>query len=545
MCEDSKSGMHHKVKKRYGSSVEHGRAHEKDHQRLSRRDFLYSSGLAGLGASLMLAGRPVGAMLSTPLLAGLSASDCDRTLVLIRLKGGNDGLNTIIHRDNDEYYNIRPNIAIQEADLWALSDDFGMPNVTTDLQSFWNEGKMKVIHNVGYPNANYSHFRSSDIWASASDSDERIRTGWIGRLMDYQLPAFMTAPPTVPPALQIGVQTNLVFQAPSANMALSISNPTEFYQIAQSGQLYDTSQLGNCPREQELAFVRQSANSAFRYSETIRDAYNQGSNNVNYPANDLAEQMAIVARLIKGNLGTKIYMVSIGGFDTHADQLDLHPILLNELATAVNAFFADLNQGGIDQEVLAMTFSEFGRTIFENGSLGTDHGTGAPSLLFGGDTLGSGFVGEAPDLENVDMYGDPYFKTDFRSIYATILQDWLCVDPKVVDFVIGKPIDRINGLVPAGTSSQGANDNAALLGHNPSPNNSTQIDIKYAMKSRGNIRLQILDTAGHPIRTLINEFKEAGSYTFAFRPADYFLSSGQYIYRLEANGKVFSRRIHW
>lgn len=542
MCKDHKASIHKKVKKRYGSALEHGKAHAQDH-RWSRRDFMKNLGLTAIGAPLVLGSSPVAAFNASPLLAGLNATDCGRILVLIRLKGGNDGLNTLIPRGNDEYYNIRPGLAIQENNLWALNNDFGMHNATQDLQSFWNEGRMKIIHNVGYPNPNYSHFRSSDIWASASDSETEDSSGWIGRLMEVNFPSYVEAPPVIPPALQIGVQTNQIFRGHINNMALSISNPTEFYQIAQSGQLYDTDNLGDCASEQELSFVRQTANSAFRYSESIRDAYNSGINQVDYPDNYLAEQMSIIARLIKGNLGTKVYMVSLGGFDTHADQADDHATLLNFFSSSVKAFFDDLAANNQDQNVLGMSFSEFGRTIFENGSDGTDHGTGGPMFLFGPNALGSDFVGTPPDLVNPGPYGDPDFSVDFRSVYGTLLQDWLCVDPTVADFVLGQQMDTIPGLVPSGTPPIGSNDIAALLGHNPDINIPGTILIKYAIKQRGTVRLRILTNSGQAIRTLFSEFKTPNSYTFAFRPSDYYLPPGEYIYQMDTGGKIYSRQI--
>jgi len=546
MCEKHKEPTaHKKVKQRYGASINHGEAHKKDHRKWSRRDFLVNSGLVTLGSGLMLGSSPVSAFQPSPLMASLNASGCDRTLVLIRLEGGNDGLNTIVHRGNDEYYNIRPTLAVQEADLWALNDDFGMPNEMQALESFWGDGRMKVIHNVGYPDQDYSHFRSSDIWASASDTDDYVNSGWFGRYLDNEFPAFLTAPPTIPPALQIGVSTNLVFRADYGNMALAISNPTEFYQIAQTGDLYNSNNLGNCASDAELAFLRQTANNAFRYSETIKVAYNAGSNEANYPDSDLSEQLAIVARLIKGSLGTKIYMVTIGGFDTHAGQNPFHQELIAEVATSVKAFYDDMDASNLSDKVLTMTFSEFGRTIFENGSEGTDHGTGAPIMLFGGTNLGSGFIGTAPDLVNVGPYEDPAFSVDFRSVYATILQDWLCTDPTVTDYVIGQPIDTINNLVPSGNPSVGSNDTAALLGHNPAANNPGNMAIKYSILRRGTVRLRILDTSGQPLRTLINEFKERGSYTFDFNPSSYFLPPGNYLYQLDTGGKVYSRPVFW
>lgn len=541
--------MHPKVQRRYeqrlGASLDHGLEHTQEHRSWNRREFLRMTGLASLGASLMLGARPISAFAATPLLTGLANADCgDRILVMIRLKGGNDGLNMVIPRGNDEYYNIRPNIAIQESGLWGLSEAFGMPNDMSDLQPFWAEGRMKIIHNVGYPAANYSHFRSSDIWASASNSNEVVNTGWIGRWLENEFQAFNSAPPVAPPALQIGVQTNLIFRAMAGQLALSISNPREFYQIALTGQLYDTANLGNRPDESELAYVRGVANSAFRYSESIRDAYNNGANEVTYPDYYLADQLAIVARLIKGNLGSKVYMVTIDGFDTHAEQLTSHPRLLNAVASTVKAFYDDLNASGHGPNVLAMTFSEFGRTIFENGSLGTDHGTGAPMLIFGHD-IGNGFHGTPPDLLDVDIYGDPVFSVDFRQAYATLLQNWLCVHPEVIQNVLGQPTPVLDGLLPNSSPPIDNANPASLLGHNPDGVTPGAIQIKYALKQKGPVRLTILRRDGSELRILVNTFQEKGVYTFVFKPWEYYLAPGQYLYRLEAGGRSYSRPVHW
>ncbi len=530
---------------RHGAALEHGDAHTRDHQLWSRRDFLSASGILGAG-SLMMGKIGLRAFQPTPLMASLANGSNDRILVLIRFSGGNDGLNTIIERNNPYYYNLRPTIAVQDANLWALSNEYGMPLNTNALQPLWDDGMMKVIFNVGYPEPNYSHFRSYDIIASGSEADVVVNTGWMGRFLDNEYAAFLETPPTVPPALQIGVQTDLVFRADSANMALAVSSPQEFYQIAQTGQLYDTSLLGNSPRELELAYVRQTANAAFRYAQTIKDAYSKGKNQVDYPVdNYLAEQLAIVAKLIKGNLGTRVFMVEIGGFDTHAEQYDYHLNLLKNVAEGVKAFYEDLGYGGnteLPEKVLGMTFSEFGRTIYENASLGTDHGWGTPMMLFGG-AIGNGFVGQYQDLSSPDPYGDPPFSVDFRSVYSTILQDWMGNSPELINFVMGQNTPIIPGLVPPAAPLQGDNGKCALLGHNPHPSEPGTIEIKYAMMQNGPMRLQILDGAGHVLRTLLNEYKERGSYTFHFKAPEWFIGSGLYQYRLQSGGQVFQRDI--
>jgi hypothetical protein len=532
-------------KQRIGSVLADGEAHQEAHNQWTRRDFLTTTGLVGAG-SLLLGKLPIRAFQPSPLMAALAAGgDNDRIIVLIRLDGGNDGLNTVIERGNANYYNLRPTIGIPDNQLWALSNEYGMPLGTNALQPMWENGMMKVIHNVGYPEPNYSHFRSYDIVASGSNSDVVENTGWIGRFLDNEYAAFLEAPPTIPPALQIGVQSNLVFKSDQGNMALAVSSPQEFYQIAQTGQLYDTSSLGNTPRELELTFLRQTANSAFRYAQTIKEAYTRGKNQVDYPTqNNLAEQLAIVARLIKGNLGTRVFMVEIGGFDTHANQLDQQPILHARLANAVKTFFDDLAFGnsGLEKKVLGMTFSEFGRTIYENASNGTDHGWGTPMMLFGGG-IGNGFTGTYQDLSNPDPYSDPPFSVDFRSVYATLLQDWLGNDPNLVNFVLGQQHPIIDGLVPAVAPIPGDNETAVLLGHNPSLVEAGVTEIKYSMLQDGPLRLQILDSAGHSLRTLINEYKGRGSYTFQLRPSDWYLSPGVYQYRLQSGGKVYQRAI--
>ncbi len=539
MCLDHK-------KIRPGATLSNRQAHEQEHKNWSRRDFLTASGLVGAG-SLLLGALPVHAFQPTPLMAALAAGGNDRILVLIRLNGGNDGLNTVIERGNPDYYNLRPTLAVPDTNLWAMSNEYGMPQSSAALQPMWEDGMMKVIFNVGYPEPNYSHFRSSDIWATGSGAEETWQTGWIGRFLDHDYPAFLETPPTIPPALQIGVQTNLLFRADGANMALAVSSPEEFYQIAQTGQLYDTASLGPLPHEVELGFVRQTANAAFRYANTIKDAYARGKNQVAYPQdNYLAEQMAIVARLIKGQLGTRIFLVEIGGFDTHAEQSALHLELLQKLGTAVKAFYDDLAaaNSGLEQKVLGMTFSEFGRTIYENASLGTDHGWGTHLLLFGGG-LGNGFVGQYQDLSNPDPYTDPPFSVDFRSIYATVLQDWLGNPPDLVDFVLGAEHTRLNGLVPSTVPFTGENGRCALLGHNPHPTSPATMEIKYAMMQDGPLRLQLLDKAGHVLRTLVNEYKDRGSYTFALHPPAWFVPPGEYRYRLQAGGQIFQRAIQF
>lgn len=531
---------HQHQNNRKGRTIENTEAHANDHKTWNRRDFLQSTGIFAAGLAATVNGVPLYAMGTADHFGPLSALETDRTLVLIQLRGGNDGLNTVIDRFNSEYYNIRPTLAIPESNLWALDQKTGMSNQMIDLKPMWEEDKMKIIHNVGYPHPNYSHFRSSDIWATASDTDEYKKDGWIGRYIDYDMPAFVDAQPTVPPALQIGVQTDLVFQGQNTNLALAISSPNEFYKLAVSGQLYDLSSLDQTPADRSLAYIRQVANSAFRYSQSISNAYNKGRNEVNYPDTNLAQQLAIVAKLIKGRLGTKVFMVYIDGFDTHANQNNNHPILLQRISTAISAFYKDLAKQSMDDKVLGMTFSEFGRTIYENGSAGTDHGTSAPILLFG-KGLGKGIVGNPPDLINTDQYGDPLFETDFRDVYASVLQNWLGMSPEVSDYIIGNDRTPIDGLVPVKNPPVGSEEFGALLGHKISADDKDILQIYFSILQEGPVILEILDRSGQVIRPLLNGFKLKGSHTLDIHLKKFQLHPGYYQYRLKTGGKVYQR----
>ncbi len=429
-----------------GATLQDGLTHEMDHERWSRRAFIRSVGLAGAG-SMLLGQMPVTALSASPLAWLLGAAETDRILVLIRLKGGNDGQNMIIPvHDYSTYKSRRPQIAVPNADILSLSPESGMPKSMEPLLRMWQDGGMKVVHSIGYPEQNLSHFRSSDIWGSASDSAVTEPSGWMGRWLDGRFPDFLTAPPAMPPAVQIGGFGNLLFlNDQNINLSFVVSDPKELADIAQTGQLFDTTNLPACYYGEQLGYLRAVTNSTFRYAGVISAAYNQGKNSETYGPG-LGEQLAIVARLIKGNLGTRVYMVTLDGFDNHANQYQTHQNLLKELAGAVRHFFDDLKTGGWHEKVLAMTMSEFGRRLEQNASLGTDHGAAAPLMVFGPGLNGNGFIGKAPKFSDVDQVGNLKFQTDFREVYATVLEQWLCVPGAEVDEVLGRPFNRIHSL---------------------------------------------------------------------------------------------------
>jgi uncharacterized protein (DUF1501 family) len=536
------SNKHHDKELRHGASLEHGKAHQDDHTNWTRRQFLQTTGLFALGNAFALGSNSIQALTQSPALTkALLNADNERVLVIIFMNGGNDGLNMIVPRFNSTYYNIRPTLAVQEANLQALSPEFGLTNMMSDLMPLWNDGKMAVVHSVAYPNQDYSHFRSTDIWSSGSAANQYWKTGWLGRYLDYEYPAYIDAPSEMPVAIQVGVQSSLVLMSPEATMGLVVNNPDEFYQIAQSGQIYPLDNMPDCEYGDELEFLRQMANNTVRYATSIKQAYDLATNTTAYPDNDLADQLAITARLIKGGLSTKIYLLEIGGFDTHANQLDFQPLRLQRIATGIKAFYDDLTAAGLSDKVLTMTFSEFGRTNNENASFGTDHGQAAPLLTFGGNTIG-GLKGTFAALSS-ESSNDQDFTTDYRAVYATILTDWFGLNSTVVNGIMGSQFDIVPNLLTPTAPTIGSNDLAVLLGHDRSLDLSNTLLIKYAILRRGIVRLQILNNAGQVKATLVNTTQDAGSYTVSFTPMAYNLPPGDYIYRLETGGKTYSRRV--
>jgi uncharacterized protein (DUF1501 family) len=535
----------------HGSKLEHGEeAHEQHHRGWSRRDFIRTAGIAG-GMSLFLSRVPVTALAHSPLSYALSNTNTDRILVLIRLKGGNDGVNTIIPAyQYGMYQTMRPNIAIPQNQLINLSNELAMPNTMAALQTLWQDGRMKVVNNVGYPDQNLSHFRSGDIWASASDSNVVDDSGWLGRWLNDLYPEFATNPPDVPPAIQIGGGGSITFTNPDEiDMSMIAANPEQLAEIALTGMLYDTQDVPDCYYGEQLTYMRTIANSTFRYAQSIADAYGASTNNGAYESTnnsplriDIAEQLAVVARLIKGGLGTRLYMVTVDGFDTHAGQNNVHPSLMYYLAVNVKAFYDDLAAGGVDNDVLCMTHSEFGRRIEQNASQGTDHGAAAPLMMFGSGLNGNGFVGGLPNLQNVDVVGNLQYAVDFRRIYATVLEDWLCIDTALVDQVMGQSFTRLPelGLVCLPTSTSYSNipsiQHKALYGNG-------QVIIEYTLPEPMPVTIQVFDILGRPVEQLYKGQQWQGTHQVTFRSNQARLVAGIYVYSIEAGGRVYSQKI--
>ncbi len=522
-----------------GSRLADGHHHHEHHDSCSRRDFIKRLGLFSAGSAIALGTTPVQALQSSSLFKRLAGLETNRVLVLIQLDGGNDGLNTIVPFENDLYYNYRGDISISKQQAISLSDTMGMHPGMHSLVPLWEEGKMSVIQSVGYENGDLSHFRSTDIWLTGSDHDEYLATGWVGRHLDLQNPNFISEPPTSPLAVQIGGASSLLFKGDELDMGMTLNNVDRLEYLVENGTIHSLDGLPDTIYGDEMRFMRIQANNSFRYAEAIKSSYEASLNRVEYSTEQLGRSLSIVSRLIKGDLGTKIFLVSLGGFDTHANQMSDHASLITELSTAVSDFYNDLEADSRSEDVLIATFSEFGRRVFSNGAAGTDHGTAAPLFIFG-DSVSGGLIGSDPQLEmeNLDEYDNLIHEYDFRQVYTTLLCDWFGITDADASAALGGEFSKIPFLDSSSQVSTESNQGPVSFRLNqnyPNPFN-PNTTISFSLNQSTSVRLQVFDISGRLVKTLIEQRVSAGDHQIKFN-ADA-LSSGMYIYRLEAGNKV-------
>ena len=523
--------------------------HDHEHKQWSRRSFLHTLGLAG-GVGLTMGGFGVEALASHSL-ALTGAGGEDRILVLIRLKGGNDGLNMIVPVfDYGRYKTNRPTIGIAQADLIGLDGNgmFAMPKTMQKLKPIWDEGHMKIINSVGYPDHNLSHFTSSDIWNSANQGIEMDmdKSGWLGRYLLNQHPDYLENLPEAPGAIKINSGSNIAYQNPDRiDLAVNFSTPDRLIEVAQKGFIYDTVNLPDaCYYGEQVGYLRSILNITYKYAPVISEAYGAGTNVVAYSNNELSRQLAIVARLIKGQLGTRLYMVTLDGFDTHENQNMNHPRLMAEISSAVSEFYEDLQKGSRDQHVLSMTFSEFGRRVRENEG-GTDHGAAAPVLFFGHSLEGNGILGKNPDLGNTDLNGNLKHDVDFRSVYATVLESWLCLESEAVDDVIGGVYDRLPqlGLQCVPSSVWETRPLVQNIRHGVRMMDDGSFRIQYSLARAGNVSVEVYTILGQKIETLFQGYQSMGDQAVIFTNKNAGLTSNMFIYVIQSGGSRVSGKL--
>jgi uncharacterized protein (DUF1501 family) len=505
---------------------------------MKRRNFIRNVAY-GSAAGLTLGGVPLKLLAMNSGLARLAAGSVnDKVLVFIQLHGGNDGLNTLIPISQyDEYYNLRPNIAIRHTgtrsyiEVDNTVDENARVGLHPDMLTFkqmYDQDKVAIIQNVGYPNMNMSHFRGRDVVFMGGDETEnnQYQSGWMGRYLNNIYPGYPDDYPN--PAMEdpIGIELSgtlsLAFHRENGiPIGINIGSPDQFYQLISSVGVDPPIAFPESHAGDELRYIMEFEKKSNQYAGRLKEVYDAGSNStVEYPevypyaspirANNLSSQLRLIARLISGGVKTKIFLCRIGGFDTHGEQVDqndpslgLHAALLHNLSGAVKAFYDDLNQLGIDDRVLSLTFTEFGRRARSNDSYGTDHGTATPVFVFG-TQLNSGIYGVNPGLSPEELHNyNLVYNIDYRQIYTSVIQDWFEGDDQaLIDTGFSQWVDtRLPIVASTGIRDYTPGDNSTSLLIYPNPVQD-MLHIQFNLESRGAITLHVIDGAGRRLKSV-------------------------------------------
>ncbi|WP_343322098.1 DUF1501 domain-containing protein [Sphingobacterium multivorum] len=345
----------------------------------------------------------------------------NRVLVILQLSGGNDGLNTIVPIRNDIYFRERQTIAVNNA--LALTDEAGIHPALSFFKTLYDRGELAVLNNVGYPDPNKSHFRSMDIWHSASRSDEYLESGWIGRYLDQA--CYDCDHPTQ--ALEVNDMLSLALKG-KKKKAFAFKDPKKLYQTSREeyfNTLYQEHQHQH--EEETVAYLYQTLGDTINNADYIFEQSKASKTAAAYPDSVLGKDLKTVSSLIKSDINTQVYYLQIGSFDTHINQQQRQESLFHTINDAVEAFVDDLKKNGLFQHVMLMTFSEFGRRVAQNASNGTDHGTANQLFFLSGGLKRQGLLNALPDLTQLNE-GDLQYTEDFRKVYATVLKNWLHAD---------------------------------------------------------------------------------------------------------------------
>jgi len=542
---------------------------------MKRRQFVRNIA-AGSAAGLTLGGIPLNLLAANSGLKQMAAaSSNDNVLIFIQLHGGNDGLNTLIPISQyTEYYNLRSNIAIGEnvtrgyIEVDPLVEEKKRVGLHPEMGAFkemYDEGKVAIIQNVGYPDMNLCHFRGRDVVFMGGDEtgDHDYSSGWMGRYLDNIYPGYPDAYPSEsmedPLGIELSGSLSLAFHRENGiPIGLNIGNPDQFYKLIDSVGVEPPITFPGSHAGDELRYIMDFELKSNQYAERLKNVYDTGSNSSvdyreKYPydsparSNDLASQLKLIARLLSGGIKTKIFLCRIGGFDTHGEQVlvgdsskGMHATLLYNMSTAVQDFYTDLKNLGIDQRVLSMTFTEFGRRAYSNESYGTDHGTATPVFVFG-TKLNNGIYGENPGLGEGDLQrGNLVYNIDYRRIYTSVIQDWFEGDNQaLIDTGFAAWVDQKIPIVSTtGTPDvlSGKNPNTLQLYPNPV---SDLARVEFTLARRGKATLHVIDSSGRTVLTFQQE-GIYGSNSAALEMSD--LRAGVYQLLLIQNGNRISTR---
>ena len=488
---------------------------------MKRRDFLKYNGIS-LPA---ISGLGIHTLSQSPFFKALyNTTESDKILVIINLAGGNDGLGSVVPLDiYDKLTEARPEVIIPENKLLKIEDKIALHPSMGELSNLYKDGKMSIIQGVGYPDQDYSHFRSTDIWMTGSKAEEVIYTGWLGRYLNLEYPNFPVEYPNEampdPLGIQVGYNLSVAFQGPSSSMGMVVADPTSFYDLV-NDKLQPSP---NTPAGKKLDYVRLITKQSQVYGEVITKAAEKVTWQNEYPDTELANQLKIVSRLISGGLKTRLYMVSLDGFDTHDNQVMTsdhtrgeHAELLSELSTGVDAFLKDLDALGTTDRVVVMTVSEFGRRIISNASNGTDHGASAPMFMFG-NNIEPGIIGANPTIPNNPTWEDNLaMQFDFRSVYHNVLKDWFCLSSTDLGSIFSEnfqtlPIIKNSPCLATATREINKNAGKSLLDISPNPF-ADHSRVTFVSDTEP-VLIQLFNSSGQTIQTLAQGKFSEGNHT--------------------------------
>lgn len=512
---------------------------------MKRRNFIKNLSLASL--SLPFISNGFGMQAITKKLFGSSKNAEDRVLIIIRLNGGNDGLNMIIPLD--QYDNLmiqRPNIILPQNQILSLTNSVGIHPIMTGMKTMFDQGKLTVVQNVGYPEQNRSHFRSSDIWTSGS-LDINQTSGWMGRYFESEQANFPEDYPNIdfpdPFAISLGSELSTTCQGLMGNFSHAVSDPFNAANLLETSVENDGTYYGS-----QIEYIATMLNQTNEYGNQISVASNSGNSlsTLYDPTNSIAVQLKYIAQMISGGLKTKVYILNINGFDTHDSQVlqtnttqGEHADLLKKLSDAIAAFQNDLQLLGLEERVAGMTFSEFGRQVASNGSFGTDHGDAAPLFLFG-KCVNSGIIGPNPQINNqIDGQSGVEMEIDFRDVYASILKDWFEVPVSSIQNLFEHNITFINVLsgCTLGLSEDESLDLKNIVFPNPTPSNCT---LKITTLNE-RVSVYIYSITGQMIKEIGSKDLSEGTHLIPCETSD--LPAGNYLIQVIKNSGAFSLKL--
>jgi uncharacterized protein (DUF1501 family) len=504
---------------------------------MKRRDFIKNTTLSSLAIPFVLKDLKYQAI--TQQLFSSSRAAEDKVLVMIKLGGGNDGLNTLIPLDGyDNLANQRSNILLPENSLLNLTDTLAFHPAMTGMRDLFQNGKLTMVQNVGYPEQNRSHFRSTDIWSTGM-MDQGATTGWLGRHLDANYPNFPDNYPNDdnpdPFAISMGNQVSATCQGLMANFSHTVQDPFDTYSLTVNGTINDGTYFGD--HMEYLGTIIQQTNA---YGTQITAGVNAGSTlSTMYDDNNpIAVQLRYIAQMISGGLKTKIYILNLDGFDTHDAQvittdplLGKHTELLTQLSSAIAAFQDDLALLNLEQRVAGMTFSEFGRQVASNASFGTDHGDAAPLFLFG-SCINESIIGSNPVISDqvVDQAGIP-MQIDFRDVYASVLKHWFEVDENEIQSLFEHQVSYYNILngCSSGLEANSKTNNQVIVYPNPASNYMT---LRFTASS-GWHSIEIFNLSGQSVQVVYEGKLESKEHSIPIDIND--LSLGNYQIRIRSD----------